>query len=139
MTAHSEFDFVNRSVLEAEARMKRRGLSSLSSVERHALAIWNASGSIGNGSFQYFFECGLSADETASAYDALGLPRIADLFRTALSLFPDGRLPNDWSVALRCLVEREKLFDRLAMEVVRADTEMIPRLAAALRRKNAQP
>jgi hypothetical protein len=133
VTTTSDFEFVDGVVCRAEEKKAAGGAGVLSVEERRATAIWAASGIIGNGGFQYYFENDLSCADAAEDYESIGMPNIADIFRTALSLFPGGKPQSDWPVALAFIRTREELFDKLAAEVVRADSEMVSRLASHLR------
>lgn len=134
----SDFEFVNGVVCRAEDKRKTTGEGALRPEEKHAAAIWAASGIVGNGGFQYFFENGLSAEESAEAFDAIGMPGIADIFRTALSLFPEGRPHSDWSETLAFIRSKEDLFAKLSTEIWEADAEMESRLASYLRTAGIQ-
>jgi hypothetical protein len=128
-----DFEFVDRIVLRAEG-VKATGLGkTLKEEETHAIILWASSGIIGNGSFQYFFENGLSCEAAARSYRFIGLPAIAEIFNIALSLFPNGKLPESWPETKRAIESKEKLFDQLARQVVGADSEMTRRLAEKLR------
>jgi hypothetical protein len=128
----SEFEFIDRVVGIADEKRANHGASALSREEKVASDIWGAAGIIGNGSFQYFFECGLDAESCAQAYEAIGLPEAARIFRLALSLFPDGRLHDDVADRVAFVQEREDAFDKLGMEIVRLDTKMEAYLATYL-------
>ncbi|PYK96189.1 MAG: hypothetical protein DME19_20525, partial [Verrucomicrobia bacterium] len=105
-----------------------------STAERVASDVWSASGIIGNGSFQYFFECGLDAENCARAYEAIELPEVARIFRLALSLFPDSRPHEDVAERVAFVREREDAFDKLGMEIVRLDSKMEAHLSAYLKK-----
>jgi hypothetical protein len=66
------------------------------------------------------------------------MPKTADIFRTALSLFPGGRPQADWSEALDFIRSKEALFDILSAEVWSSDEEMVPRLSNYLRAAGIQ-
>jgi hypothetical protein len=138
VTTTNDFEFVDGVVCRAEDKKAANGVGALSLEERHATAIWAASGIIGNGGFQYFFENSLSTEDSAEAYASIGMPKIADIFRTAASLFPGGEPPPDWPEALAFIRSREDLFARLSAEVWSADAEMIPQLANYLRNAGCQ-
>jgi len=131
----SEFEIIDRVVGVADEKRAKRGVSALSTAERVASDIWSASGIIGNGSFQYFFECGLDAENCARAYEAIGMPEAARIFRLALSLFPDSHPHEDFAERVAFIREREDAFDKLGMEIVRLDSKMEALLSAYL--KNA--
>jgi hypothetical protein len=138
MTTIGDCEFIDAFVSAAEEKSAASGTKTLSLAEKHAVSIWAASGAIGNGSFQYFFENSLSAEDAADAYEAIGMPKLANIFRTALSLFPNGKPHSDWHEALAFLREKEELFDKLAAEIYRADVEMTPLLAQYLRKTVTQ-
>jgi hypothetical protein len=134
----TDFDYVDGIVCRAEERKTAAGVCALRSEEKHAMAIWAAVGVIGNGGFQYFFENELSAEESAEAFDSIGMPKTADIFRTALSLFPGGRPQSDWAEALAFIQSREDLFAKLSAQIWDADAEAKSRLASYLRAAGIQ-
>lgn len=138
MIASNDFVFVDHLVGEAEDKKAAKGLAALCATEKHAIAIWAASGIIGNGGFQYFFENGLSAEAAAEGYDAIGMAETADIFRTALSLFPNGKPQTDWEEALAFIRSKENLFNTLSSVVWNSEVEMVSRLARYLR-ESASP
>ena len=133
VTTTSDFEFIDGVVCRAEEKKAAGGDGALRTEERHALAIWAASGIIGNGGFQFYFENALSCEDAAEGYNSISMPKTAEIFRTALSLFPGGRPQADWSEALAFIRSKEDLFAKLSAEVWFSDAEMIPRLAAYLR------
>ena len=130
----SEFKIIERVVGVADEKCAMHGISALSTAERVASDIWSASGIIGNGSFQYFFECGLDAENCAQAYEAIELPEAARIFRLALSLFPDSHPHEDVAERVAYVREREDAFDKLGMEIVRLDSKSEAHLSAYLKK-----
>jgi hypothetical protein len=130
----NDFEFIEQVLDQVERRRSETGRAPLTEAEQVATDLWAAAGIIGNGSFQCFFECDLDAEACAKAYEAVGLPQGARLFRLALSLFPEGKVHSDISERLDFIREHEGAFDSLGMEVVRLDTLMRSSLAAYLRR-----
>ena len=130
----SEFEIIDRVVVLADEKRAKHGVSSLSTVEKVACDIWGASGIIENGSFQYFFECGLDAENCARAYEAIELPEAARIFRLALSLFPDSRPHEVVTERVAFVREREDAFDKLGMEIVHLNSKMEARLSAYLKK-----
>jgi hypothetical protein len=130
----SESELIDRVVGIADKKRTKYGPSALSRHEKVASEIWSASGIIGNGSFQYFFECGLDAESCAQAYETIGLPEAARIFRLALSLFPNERPHDDVAERVAFVQEREETFDKLGMEIVRLDTRMETHLSAYLKK-----
>ena len=122
----------------AEQKKATGGDGALRVEERHAAMIWAASGILGNGGFQYFFENELSCEAAVESYEAIGMPKTADIFRTALSLFPGGKPHANWSEALAFIRSKEDLFAKLSAEVWSSDAKMIPRLATYLRAAGIQ-
>lgn len=133
MTPTSDFELIDRVVCRAEEKKVAGGDHALRIQERRAIAIWAASGIIGNGGFQYYFENELSCEETAEGYESIGMPATASVFRVALSLFPEGKPHTDWAERLAFIRSKEDLFTKLSAEVWSADPEMIHRLAIYLR------
>jgi hypothetical protein len=134
----TDFDYVDGIVCRAEDKKAAAGVAVLRSEEKHAMAIWAAVGIIGNGGFQYFFENDLSAEESAEAFDSIGMPETADIFRTALSLFPGGRPQPDWAEALAFIRSREDLFAKLSAQIWDIEAEAKSRLASYLRAAGIQ-
>jgi hypothetical protein len=128
-----DYDFISGVIEEASRKRATDSAYSLTTAERVADDIWAALGIIGNGSFQYFFECGLNAEVCAEAYEAIGLPEGARLFRLALSLFPNSAPHADDAERLAFTQTHEEAFDALAMELIRLDKQMMALLATYLR------
>ena len=67
--------------------------------ERTVVLVWQASGIIDNGGFEHLFSGDFSGDPgyrlTAQAFETIGCEQAATAFREALSMYPDGRLPED--------------------------------------------
>jgi hypothetical protein len=68
-----DFDAIDAVFLRLADRKELRGANSITDIERVVLLVWHASGIIGNGGFQYFFECALSLLATAEAFDRIGV------------------------------------------------------------------
>ncbi len=130
----NDFKFISRTVDVADDKQTKHGDSAVTSEERVASTIWAAVGIIGNGSFQYFFECNLDAESCAQACEAIGLPEAARVFRLALSIFPNSQPHEDVDERIAYVKEREELFDNLAMEIVRLDPKMEEHLSAYLKK-----
>lgn len=129
----NEFKFIDQVLVAADEKRSKCGDSSLSDAERTASTIWDACGIIGNGSFQYFFECGLDAERCAQAYEVIGLPEGSRIFRLALSLFPESGPHQIVEERVSFVRDREEIFDKLGMEIVRLDAKMERHLAAYLK------
>lgn len=83
--------------------------------------------------FNTSLSAGFPAKPWQKVYEFIGLPEIADIFKTALSLLPHGKLPENWPEAKRAIENKDELFDQLARQVVDSDGEMIRRLSVKLR------
>ena len=70
-------------------KAEAEGIEALSVYERNVLLPYWASGIIGNGGFQYFYEGAINAIEVAEAFDALGLSECAEACRQSLAVFPN--------------------------------------------------
>ena len=138
MSMPDDFDFIETVLKAADERLANGTVTKLTPEEKVASDIWAATGTIGNGSFQYFFECELDAEISAQAYDVIGLPEGARLFRLALSLFPNNSPHEDVVERLAYIEQHEEAFDSLGMELVRLDRQMEALLAAYLRRAGYQ-
>ena len=134
----NDFEFIDRTFKVADDKWTEQKECALTSQEQVDWNKWAASGIIGNGSFQYFFECSQDAESCALAYEAIGLPEAARIFRLALSIFPNAQPHEDVDERLAYVKEREELFDNLAMEIVRLDPEMEEHLSAYLRKAGFQ-
>jgi len=93
--ASEEFEFVNSIATKLGKRAEANGIEALNDIERTVLLIWWASGIIGNGGFQYFFEGATEAAEVAEAFDRAGCTAAAAACRQALQVFPGGIPPID--------------------------------------------
>src|SRR5437870_7258758 len=67
-------------------RKQKRGVKSLTKVQRVIVAVWEASGVIGNRGFFDITQRELS--QWAGAYDEIGLPSAAAAIRDAASVMP---------------------------------------------------
>jgi hypothetical protein len=74
-----------------------RGSSSLSTRQKHSLAVDTFHGEVCNGGLiQYLSnESGNFANWAANGFDAIGISQYADVMRKVQDLFPDGSIPED--------------------------------------------
>jgi len=97
--------------------------------ESVVLKIIDAIGIIGNGSFQYFFENQMDADETAEAMNAIGETTGAEVILRAKELFPDGSPHEDFDERLKFMQDHTDEFDALGRQVMllekRIDEQLI--------------
>lgn len=67
--------------------------------ERVVMLVWHANGIVRNGGFEYLFDGYFPGDLdfqlTARAFEQIDCPQAAAMFRKALSLFPNGRIPSN--------------------------------------------
>ncbi|MDB6122579.1 MAG: hypothetical protein JWQ71_1572 [Pedosphaera sp.] len=94
----NNFDLVDGLFSVIADKEKATGLSSLSAPQRTILTLWHTHGIIGNGSFEYFFECGLDAEQTAQALEIIGFNQAATYLRLAVDLFPDSQPNEDYDM-----------------------------------------
>lgn len=74
-------------------------VQELSEVERVVALVWQASGIIGNGGFEYLFSYDFEGDLdygiTFQTFKTLGLTRSVEAIEQAKAVFPDGQVPKD--------------------------------------------
>jgi hypothetical protein len=100
-TADDRMEFACHKFFDvAHAKWSRRGPSALSDKERHVLAVETFYGEVNNGGLIQYLgnESGAFAGWAAEAFDAIGIPELADLMRNVQSLFPHGVIPEDPAV-----------------------------------------
>jgi hypothetical protein len=133
----AEFDNIDKTFCALAEREEELGKSSVNEIERVVLLIWHASGIIGNGGFRYFFECSLSLQDTAKAYDQIGVEQAALVLRKVLNLFPHCSVPEDWDERM-ALVEdlykqHEEMLSSLEGDYYNTDKLMRRQLAGWIR------
>ena len=108
--------------------------------ERIVALVWTVTGLVENGGFHYLFESCLPGDPyfkaTIKAFEKIGCSQVVDIFKRALSIFPDCEPPIDDSL-------RISHYENLS-EKIRNDTDTdfwqemdnITRLLAAYIRAN---
>jgi hypothetical protein len=83
--------------------VKARGFPALLQHEQASYLAWCAYGVLGNGGFQYLFETcygWASVAEIRSAFDRIGLEKLASLVASAAARFPGGAPPSSVELAL---------------------------------------
>lgn len=87
-------------------RIEAKGFDILTASERYYLTIWWLEGEANNGSFDQYFRnsSGEFAHEALQGLKAVGANQMADIFQTAISLFPNALVPIDRE-------ERNKVLD----------------------------
>lgn len=129
----SDFDFIDDIFCKVIDKKEKHGLTSLSREEEVVLLIWHASGILGNGGFQYFFEQELDAEAVAKACETIGFSKPAELFRLALSVFPNGLPHKNWDERIKFVQENEQMFGNLSNGFLETDKEMEKHLAKYIR------
>ncbi|MDB6020365.1 MAG: hypothetical protein JWQ04_222, partial [Pedosphaera sp.] len=119
---NADLDFVDGIALKIWDKQERG--QSLTTEEDTVQAIWGASGIIGNGGFQYFFEQELDAEAVACAYDKIGCSECAELLRLALSLIPEPLFNATWNERIEFVERNKELFERLSSAFWKANKEV---------------
>ena len=131
------FELIDNVFCSLVDREEANGPDSISDIERVVLTIWHASGIIGNGGFRYFFECGLPARATATAYARIGVDQAESILRNVLNLFPNGIVPEDYDERMAIVdeiyIKHADLLDRLEGEYYATDPVMERQLAGWIR------
>jgi Domain of unknown function (DUF4375) len=129
----SNFEQINKIFNALAQREEKLGKESINDIEQVVLVVWHASGIIGNGGFRYFFECGLSLKETATAYEQIGVEKAVLVLRKVLSLFPSQSVPEDWdermNIVEKLYTQNAELFDELESNYYASDDLMERQLA----------
>jgi Domain of unknown function (DUF4375) len=110
---NADFDFINDLFGKIVDEEKENGRPSLTADELLVTSIWHASGIIGNGGLQYFFEQELDAEAVACAYDKINLGKCAELLRLGLSLIPEALMRGDWQERIEFVENNPELFKNL--------------------------
>src|SRR5690348_5542217 len=78
-------------------RIEAHGFDALTDAERHYYAIWWLEAEASNGAFDQYFRnsSGELAHEALAGLKAVGAHRMADIFQSALNLFPNAQVPAD--------------------------------------------
>ncbi len=129
----SDFNLINELVLRNTEKGRKLGFHSLTEFERLVNVIWQASGVIENGGFQYFYEQGLDAEAAAQAYERIGCIKCAEILRLSWSLFPDSLRAEGLEDRLKYMNENKDLFYDLSNLFWDADTQMEKQLAEYVR------
>ena len=89
-------------------RAEEDGLYSLSEPEQRVVLAWSTKGIIDNGGFQYFYEGATHAQEVADAYEAIGLPQLAEACRKSLHVFPNHHPPEPQERMWKWMAEQDQ-------------------------------
>ena len=120
-----DFDAIDAVFLRLADRKELRGSNSITDIERVVLLVWHASGIIGNGGFQYFFECALPLLATAEAFDRIGVEQAGSILRQLQEFFPGRHIPDDYdermAIVSKFRDEHTDLLSRLEGEFYSTD------------------
>jgi hypothetical protein len=125
----SDFELINELVLKITKKERKLGSHSLAEFERVVTLIWQGSGIIENGGFQYFYEHGIDAEAIAQAYERIGCARCAEILRLSWSLFPDSLQRESLEGRIKYMRQNKDLFYDLSNLFWEADTQMEKKLA----------
>jgi hypothetical protein len=145
MKRDDDFDLANEFFKKVVRKAEKTGEDALTVKERVVLSIWHASGIIGNGGFQYFFEQDLNAAEVADAYEKIGCLKCADLIRKVVAAFPVKIFKSGRDQRVEFIEQNSAKFYKLSSAFWAADKKMEKQLAsyirdhAAARHKNSPP
>ena len=129
----ADFHLVNGLFCRLVDKEALSGPDSLTAVEAFVVAIWHASGIIGNGGLQYFYEQDLDAEAVAAAYDQIGCPECAEVLRLSWSLFPEPLSLAGRDERVEFVENHRELFEPLDHRFWECDTQMPQRLAEYVR------
>lgn len=128
-----DFKMVDRIFGRILDKKEKDGIEALAPEERVVLLIWHATGIIGNGGFQYFYEQELDAEAVACAFDKIGSRKCAEMLRHSLSLFPDSLRQASWNRRIEYIKSKSELFYRLSSQFWDAETDTEKKLANYVR------
>lgn len=128
-----DFNLIDTTFLKIAEKGERQGLGSLTEPEKIIDLIWRASGLIGNGGLQYFYEQEFDAKAVALAYERTGCDKCAEIIRLSLSLFPNSLPQEDWDARIQYIESHTELFDSLSTLFWKADAGTEKRLAEFVR------
>ena len=129
----NDFNLIDGLSVKIADKEERQGPQSLTEQERTVDLIWRASGLIGNGGFQYFYEQEIDAETVAKAYENIGCHKCAEILRLSLSLFPDSIRNAGWDERVEYMKQKKELFYNTSSLFWDADAEMEKRLADYVR------
>lgn len=84
-----DFDYVDQVFCEIVDKEEKYGSNALTNNEKALLAVWHATGLIGNGGLQNFIVWEDANPKVAEYFDELGLSGPAQVIRDFFLLFPD--------------------------------------------------
>lgn len=119
---------------KVEEKEKVEGTGALSEPEQVVGTVWHSSGIIENGGLMYFFQFTFDVEEVARAYDAIGLPRLASILRTAIAKFPNGRRPKDFNKCMEFIDEHEEFFVTLSEKFLKDNEKIEKKLASYIKK-----
>jgi hypothetical protein len=112
------FERINSLSVGIDNKKKALGSEQFSRQEQVLDNIWTAIGILENGSFQYFFECGLDADTVAKAHEEIEMTAVSILFKDADRIVASvSRKP--WKERLAFLKEHEDELDSIAANILK--------------------
>ncbi len=126
---NSDFNSINELVLRITEKVRKLGIHSITEFENTVSLIWQASGIIENGGFQYFYEHELDAEVVAQAYERIGCVKCAEILRLSWSLFPDSLQTASLEERIEYMRQNKDVFYDLSNLFWEADTQMEKRLA----------
>lgn len=116
---------------------KRKRLKHLPKTQRVVLLIWSATGLMEAGGLREVLRRGIPGDRsltlTTKAFDVIGCPAAALVFRDTLARFPEGRLPRDRDERLTLIDSRASEFVDLVQRYRAVQNAIVHRLAAYIR------
>jgi hypothetical protein len=108
-------------------RIQSHGFESLTPSERASFGLMYLFLETNNGGLHQFFfnDAGKLASDALRGLEMVGAPATADIFRRAMSVFPNGLVPADQTERREFLCEaltpeQEKLLDELTQEFYRS-------------------
>lgn len=113
----------------------------LSQPEQVVLLVWNASGIIDNGGFQYFYELTSNMTDVAWAYEELGYVEAAAACRQSMDLFPHSIPPQGHDKRNRLLERRQQVSEAMwepLNKVLWGVTDQLPARLARYVRSNRE-
>ena len=133
-----DFDLTDYVYIAITKKIVRGDMSLLSLEEQTIGLVWDAMGIIGNGGFAYYLAGELSWTEAPAAFDAIGVPEVADAIRTILRLYADETPPTQDdernAILAKFRARNPQEYDRLNNVVWAAKTRIVAKSGAYIRR-----
>ena len=128
----AEFQVVDKVYRRIRMDVKASGAKSLFILPRVIYEVRSSSECLRKGGFRSYFENFLNPEESAKAYEFIGMITSAECFRLAESLMPPGYKNLPMPELDQVIDAKQELLETLAKNILSKEGEAIKRLAEAI-------